>query len=129
MGIVNRFPDFMKNPANAVASSSQSQGVEGYIFDGVDGSQMAFWECRRDGTSNEHTHNFDEYFIVVAGRYTLFIDTREIPVLPGQEYLIPKGVPHSGEFAAGTRTIHAFGGKRASREEPGGTGRKTLFVK
>lgn len=128
MGIMNRFPDFIKNPANAVSSSSQSEGVEGYVFDGTDGSQTVFWECRRAGTSNEHTHNFDEYFIVVAGHYTLFIDMEEIPIFPGQEYLIPKGVPHSGEFAAGTRTIHAFGGKRASRERPGG-GRKILSLK
>ncbi len=129
MGIINRFPDFMKNPANAVASSSQSEGTEGYLFDGADGSQMAFWECRNDGASKEHTHSFDEYFIVVAGRYTLYIDGQEIPTFPGQEYLIPKGVPHSGEFAAGTRTIHAFGGKRASREQAHGTGKKTLFIK
>jgi quercetin dioxygenase-like cupin family protein len=115
MGMVNRFPDFMKNPANAVASSSQSAGVEGYVFDGVDGSQMAFWECTRDGASDEHTHRFDEYVIIIQGRYTLIIDSERIDVLPGREYHIPKGVPHAGEFIAGTRTIHAFGSKRADR--------------
>jgi len=35
---------------------------------------------------------------------------------PGNELLVPAGVPHSGENTAGTRTIHAFGGKRAERE-------------
>jgi hypothetical protein len=34
----------------------------------------------------------------------------------GEEYFIPRGVPHSGAVAAGTRTIHAFGGHRADRE-------------
>ena len=117
MGKISGFPDFMKSPANAVASSSQSAGVEGYVFDGADGSQMAFWECRRDGVSDEHTHDFDEYFVVIQGQYTLFIDLEEIPVSPGQEYHIPKGVPHAGEFVVGTRTIHAFGGRRAVRRD------------
>ena len=115
MGTVHHFPDFMKSPANAIASSSQSPGVEGYVFDGADAIQMAFWECREDGVSSGHTHDFDEYFIVIEGRYTLIIDTEKIDVFPGREYHIPRGVPHAGEFIAGTRTIHAFGGRRAER--------------
>jgi quercetin dioxygenase-like cupin family protein len=116
MSIVRRFPDFIKNPANAVIAASQSAGVEGYVFDGADGSQAAFWECRSDGVSGEHAHDFDEYFIVVQWCYTLIIDGQKTPVLPGQEYHIPKSVPHAGEFIAGTRTIHVFGGRRAERE-------------
>ena len=116
MGIINRFPDFMKNPANAVSAGEQSTGVEGYIFDGADGSQIAFWECGKDIVSKEHIHEFDEYFIVVQGLYTLIINGVEVPVGPGQEYHIPKNVPHAGRGMAGTRTIHAFGGRRATRE-------------
>lgn len=116
MGIINRFPDFMRNPANAVASSSQSTSAEGYVFDGTDGSQMAFWEYREDIVSKEHVHEFGEYFVVIEGLYTLIIDGIQIPVGPGREYHIPKNVPHAGRGAAGTRTIHAFGGKRAGRE-------------
>jgi hypothetical protein len=38
---MNDFPEFMKNPANRIASGSQATpGVEGYVFDGADGSQM-----------------------------------------------------------------------------------------
>jgi mannose-6-phosphate isomerase-like protein (cupin superfamily) len=113
---MNRFPDFMKNPANLVSSKSQfSPGIEGYVFDGVDGSQMAFWECHTDGKSPEHIHEYDEYFTVVQGCYFMTIGDREIPITPGNEYHIPKGVAHSGRYLAGTRTIHAFGGKRAER--------------
>jgi mannose-6-phosphate isomerase-like protein (cupin superfamily) len=116
MSFVDRFPDFMKNPANAVARSSQSEGARGYVFDGADGSQMAFWECAVDIVSKEHVHEFDEYFIVAQGLYTIVIDDTEIDVGPGREYHIPAGVPHAGRGTAGTRTIHAFGGKRATRE-------------
>ncbi len=41
---MNEFPSFMKNPVNIIDPSSQyTPGIEGYVFDGVDGSQMAFW--------------------------------------------------------------------------------------
>lgn len=110
------FPEFMKHPANRIARSSQATpGVEGYVFDGAEGSQMAFWTCNEDASSAPHVHDFDEYMIVVAGCYTLIIDGKRIPVRDGEEYFIPCGVTHAGEVSAGTRTIHAFGGHRADR--------------
>jgi quercetin dioxygenase-like cupin family protein len=109
------FPQFMKNPVNAIAAGAQSRGVQGFVYDGLDGSQMAFWTCSEGGHSAEHVHDYDEYMLVVQGSYTLIVDGRRIPVTAGQEYHLPKGLPHAGEFEAGTRTIHAFGGKRAAR--------------
>jgi quercetin dioxygenase-like cupin family protein len=110
------FPEFMKRPANRIATGSQATpGVEGYVFDGVDGSQMAFWTCRETAVSKPHVHDYDEYMIVVQGCYTIIIDDQRIPVRAGEEYFLPKGIPHGGEVVAGTRTIHAFGGRRADR--------------
>jgi quercetin dioxygenase-like cupin family protein len=110
------FPEFMKSQANRIATASQStHGVEGYVFDGADGKQMAFWTCRQAAVSGAHSHEFDEYMLVVQGCYTLIIDGQRIPVAAGEEYLIPRGVVHGGEVQAGTRTIHAFGGCRAMR--------------
>lgn len=76
---------------------------------------MAFWTCRETATSSAHVHDYDEYMIVVQGCYTLIINGERIPMKAGEEYFIPRGVPHSGEVRAGTRTIHAFGGHRADR--------------
>jgi mannose-6-phosphate isomerase-like protein (cupin superfamily) len=113
------FPEFMKCPTNRIVTSSQSTpGVEGYVFDGADGSQMAFWTCREFASSAPHVHDFDEYFVVLQGCYTLIIDNNRIPVRAGEEYFIPKGTWHGGEPIAGTRTIHAFGGRRAERAQP-----------
>jgi len=113
---MDEFPEFMKNAANRIASSNQStSGVEGYVFDGADGSQMAFWTCRETAPSAAHAHDYDEYMIVVQGCYTLIIDGRRISLKAGEECFIPRGVVHSGEVVAGTRTIHAFGGHRANR--------------
>jgi len=113
---MNDFPEFMKSPANRIATSSQATpGVEGYVFDGADGSQMAFWTCRETAQSAPHVHEFDEYMIVVQGCYALIINDKRIPIRAGEEYFIPKGLRHGGEPMAGTRTIHAFGGRRAER--------------
>jgi mannose-6-phosphate isomerase-like protein (cupin superfamily) len=121
------FPEFMKRAANRIAGSSQATpGAEGYLFDGTDGSQMAFWTCAETATSAPHVHDFDEYMVVVEGCYTLILYpeaekfdaasvAQRIPVKAGEEYFIPQGVWHGGEVVAGTRTIHAFGGRRAER--------------
>jgi quercetin dioxygenase-like cupin family protein len=112
------FPDFMKNPLNRIALKSQyTDDIEGYVFDGADGSQVAFWKCPKDRLSQPHAHDYDEYMIVVQGRYTLIINNQKIPLSAGQEYHIPKGIIHAGEVTAGTRTIHVFGGKRLTRED------------
>ena len=110
---MDEFPDFMKNPANLISTKSQfSPGIEGYVFDGADGSQMAFWTAYADRISQEHQHPFDEYLVCVAGQYTAILDGSEIVLNPGDELFIPKGTVLSGSCMAGTRTIHAFGGKR-----------------
>jgi mannose-6-phosphate isomerase-like protein (cupin superfamily) len=110
------FPKFMKSSANRIRTSSQAtHGVEGYVFDGADGSQMAFWTCHETASSAPHVHDFDEYMVVVQGCYTLIVDGRRIPIKAGEEYFIPKGLSHGGEVISGTRTIHAFGGRRAER--------------
>jgi quercetin dioxygenase-like cupin family protein len=112
------FPEFMKARANRIATSSQATpGVEGYVFDGADGSQMAFWTCHQTAASAAHVHDYDEYMIVVQGCYTLIIDGQRIAVRAGEERLIPRGVLHAGEVLGGTRTIHAFGGDRADRNQ------------
>ncbi len=110
------FPEFMRHPYNKVfAQSSYGQGLQGYLFDGADGGQVIIWTCELDGTSPMHTHDFDEYLVVVQGKYTLIIAGEKFPLGVGQEYFIPKGLAHAAEYLAGTRTIQAYGGRRAKR--------------
>jgi quercetin dioxygenase-like cupin family protein len=113
---MENFPEFMRQAENKIAATNNATpGVEGYVFDGAEGSQMAFWTCSESASSAAHAHEFDEYMVVVRGCYTLSIDGQDIPINAGAEYFIPKGVLHSGRVLAGTRTIHAFGGHRANR--------------
>ncbi|MDE3135519.1 MAG: cupin domain-containing protein [Acidobacteriota bacterium] len=112
------FPPFMKHPADRISTSSQAtSGAEGYVFDAAGGNQMAFWTCHESAASTPHVHDYDEYFVVVRGCYTLIIDGGRIPVRAGDEYFIPKGTWHGGEAVAGTRTIHCFGGRRVERSQ------------
>ena len=110
------FPEFMKSPANRIQASSQATpGVEGYVFDGADGMQIAFWTCHQTARSGFHTHEFDEYMVVLSGCYTLIIGDERVKLEHGDEYVIRKGTAHAGEVIAGTRSFHAFGGHRADR--------------
>lgn len=107
------FPSFMKDPLNKVPAGSQNTAdVEGYFYEGAGGGQMAFWTCARERVSRRHVHAFDEYMVVVAGKYTACFEDREVELGPGDELLIPAGTEQWGRSAAGTRTIHAFGGRR-----------------
>ena len=111
------FPTFMKNSRNRIAGASQyTNDTEGYLFDGADGSQVAFWTSTRDATSKEHAHDFDEYVFVIEGRCTIVIGGKRTDLLAGHEFLIPKGTKQSMAVVAGTRTVHVFGGQRARRE-------------
>jgi mannose-6-phosphate isomerase-like protein (cupin superfamily) len=113
---MKKFPTFMKSQANRIAGNSQATpGAEGYVCDGVDGSQMAFWTCTENAIPDAHVHHYDEYMVVLSGRYTVIANGSRIPVLAGEEMFIPQGLWHGREVLAGTRTIHAFGGRRAKR--------------
>lgn len=109
---MDNFPAFMLGPENAVPSRAQSEGVKGWVYHGHDDKQVAYWICEKDGISNEHSHDFDEYMMVIDGEYLLEIKGETTRLGKGDEYYIPKGVPHSGKFKAGTRTFHCFDGKR-----------------
>jgi quercetin dioxygenase-like cupin family protein len=106
----------MKNPINKVDASQQNTAdIEGYYFQGADETQIAFWECHADRISKKHTHDFDEYVVCVSGEYTACFHDRTILLKSGDELHIPKGTEQWGKCIAGTRTIHAFGGKRIKK--------------
>ena len=112
------FPDFMKNDKNRVPGSAQNtQDIEGYYYEGQGGGQMAFWTCHSDRESKKHKHDFDEYTVIVAGQYTACFEDKEIVLNPGDELFVPAGTLQWGKCVAGTRSIHAFGGKRIKTDE------------
>jgi quercetin dioxygenase-like cupin family protein len=114
---MDAFPKFMNNPKNRIHTGSHYvAGLDGFVFDGADGSQIILWTGREAGTAAEHSHPYEEYILTVQGEYILHMDGKKISLTPGQECLIPAETKHYGERIANTRTVHAFGGKRAVRE-------------
>lgn len=112
---MGEFPRFMKNQLNHIDSSQQNtKDIDGYYFQGKDGSQMAYWTYYSDRDSKEQVHEFDEYTVCVEGEYIEIFGGVEHILNPGDEVFVPKGTPHYGKVKAGTRTIHCFGGQRIS---------------
>jgi mannose-6-phosphate isomerase-like protein (cupin superfamily) len=110
------YPEFIKDPKNRISPQSQyTEDIEGYVIDGTDEKQVAFWKCYENRISQEHKHDYDEYLIVVEGKYILIFENNKIELSKGDEYFIPKGMKHSGECIANTRTIHVFNGKRIEK--------------
>jgi len=104
------FPAFMKHPAHRIAASAQSTcGVDRFVFDGADGSQMAFWTCAQTAKSREQVHQFDEYMVVVEACYTLIIEGNKIPLRAGEQYFVPRGVRQSSGFRSAKVLTAMFG--------------------
>jgi predicted ester cyclase/uncharacterized cupin superfamily protein len=116
IGTLAEFPPFMKRAKNRIPTTSQyTEAIEGYVFEGADGSQAAFWTCHEDGTCKEHAHPFDEYVLVIDGRCVLVTESRRIEMRGGDEIVIAKHTRQTMEVSAGTRTMHVFGGRRVER--------------
>jgi len=107
------FPEFMKTADNSISPFLQSKGAEGWVYDGKDGKQIAYWICHEDVDAVEHRHDFDEYFVVIQGCFKMDLDGEILELKKGDECHIPANLPHKGWAQKGTRTIHCFGGKRA----------------
>jgi len=107
------FPKFVKNAQFRIDKSlHNTEAVEGYYYLREDGTQVTFWECHEEKVSEKHRHDFDEYMVCVSGEYTVYTDSFESILLPGDELLIPAGTEQWGRGKAGTRTIHVFNGPR-----------------
>jgi mannose-6-phosphate isomerase-like protein (cupin superfamily) len=111
------FPRFVRHEVNRIATASQfTEDIEGFVFDGADGSQVAFFTAFADRASAPHTHDFDEYVLVVAGACSVRLPDRTVELGAGDELVVPRGTEQSMTVRAGTRTVHVFGGRRARRE-------------
>lgn len=111
---MKKFPQFITQPADGVANVPDP-AMQGFVFEGAEGSQIVFWQCEKGGESLEHVHDFWEYCVVVEGIFDGMIDGKPVHLEAGEECAIPPGVKHNGRFSPGYRAIDAFGGKRVNR--------------
>ena len=110
------FPEFMRSKLNHIDSSQQNTpDIDGYYYEGKDGSQVCMWTYFADRDSKENVHEFDEYVLCVEGEYVEIFDGVEHVLHKGDELIVLKETPHHGRVKKGTRTIHVFGGKRITQ--------------
>ena len=112
---LTEFPAFLRHTLNEAAVGGPSPGLKGYVFEGKDGSQLVMWTSTEGGVSHPHSHDYDEYAIIIQGKTTCLVIGQEVTYRPGDECYIPAGVVHSGTFSKGYRAIDGFGGKRVKR--------------
>jgi uncharacterized protein YndB with AHSA1/START domain len=112
------FPAFLLGAANRVAPASLSlPGLEAYVFDGADGTQLTLCHAKSDAVTAEQWRESDEYLVVLEGTYVVHINGMDIELGAGREFVIPRGARISGRYTAGTRTLHAFAGRGLKRAE------------
>jgi quercetin dioxygenase-like cupin family protein len=108
--IRRHFPDALR--AHELEVSDSIAQMVGHLFKGQDGSQVVFWECDVEMEVKSHSHDYDEYCLVVEGVCTEFVDGVEHVLKAGDEILIPAGKKHWARMTPPYRAIDYFGGNR-----------------
>lgn len=112
---MKNIPPHFKDLDQALAQALLSKEIRGYVFDHIQGIQVAHWNCLEEIVADSHVHDFDEYFLILKGIYFLIINGSEQSLTVGDEIIIPAGTPHSGRMGAGTSALHAFGSDLAEK--------------
>lgn len=107
-----KYPDFMNKDCNIVKLDISETDGSGILFEAADGSQTVFWDFPKRGSVGEHSHDFDEYCVVIQGTMTEIVGGKKILMKAGDELMVPAGVPHSGEWSDNYRALDVFGGRR-----------------
>lgn len=85
-----------------------------FVADDVTPARVAFRSEPDARQWSWHENDVDEYVLVVEGEYVVQVDEGEVVLRPGDEVVVPAGTRQMARAAAGTRTIHAFGGASAT---------------
>lgn len=114
---LQNYPEFLRTEINRVKKDDVNDALEGYVFDGADGCQLVLWTNKKKGGRCEpHSHDHDEYCIVISGKYIGVVDGVPVEVGAGEELYIPAGKVHYGSYTDDYRAIDGFGWKRVKRE-------------
>jgi quercetin dioxygenase-like cupin family protein len=101
--MVSEFPEFIRTLPKL---DIRLEGVAGHLLQGAS-QQVAFVRFDQDTHVPTHSHRA-QWEVVVAGHLTLHIGGQHQVYEAGQSFLIPEGVSHGADVAAGYRGIIIF---------------------
>jgi len=101
------FPKVIKDLPEAEV---QFNGIKAWIAQG-DKHQIVFFEMEPATLVPEHSHDYQQWGIVVEGEMELTIDGKARTCKKGDEYVIPARAKHYGKFLTKTRVIDFFSEK------------------
>ncbi len=82
-------------------------GVRGWIAQGED-HQLVFFEMKPTADVPPHSHEYDQWGVVLEGEMELTIGEDARVYGPGDDYVIPAGVTHSARFLSRARVLDFF---------------------
>ena len=86
------------------------EGVKAWILQGQN-HQLVFFEFKPHVQVPEHSHDYDQWGMLIEGKMHLTIDGQTRTCEKGDEYVIPAGAKHYATFQHKTRVIDFFSEK------------------
>ena len=83
------------------------KGVKAWIVQ-TESRQLIFFEMQPDAVVPEHSHDYQQWGMVIKGGMRLTIDGKTRMIRKGDEYLIPEHAKHSATFLTKTRVMDLF---------------------
>lgn len=103
---LSSFPEAIKNSLPR-ASSSVSSDLQGFVLNG-EKSQVVFWEVKKGFSVEPHSHDHDEWGIIVSGYCILTVEGETKTYNAGEEFFIPGGKSHYCTMSDNYRSVDFF---------------------
>ena len=82
-------------------------GFHGRLVHG-NGMTLAYWEIEQGAVLPEHHHVHEQAVNMMAGQFQMNVGGEEYVFGPGDIFVIPSNVPHSGKALTNCRILDVF---------------------
>jgi len=86
------------------------RGIKAHILQG-ERHQLVFFEMQPSALVPEHSHEYDQWGMVIEGKIELTIDDKTRICKKGDEYVIPAHAKHRATFLSKSRVMDFFSEK------------------
>lgn len=93
------------------------EGIKAHILQG-EKHQLVFFEMEPSAPVPEHSHDYDQWGMVIEGKMELTIDSETRICQKGDEYVIPALAKHRARFLSKSRVIDFFSEKNRYKIKP-----------